>query len=460
MSYRPRVLLVDYNPRNLRRMRDLLSKAGLETLVASGGDVAVEEFKRSVPDLVLIVEAMLPRKHGFDVCREIKESFSGKNVPVIIMTSVYKGRRYRAEALYKHGCDEYIELPCPDDKILIAVRGQLGLLQAAPPPAQETRDGADAQQDAASAPEVEAPEEHAPVSAPREDDAAKVIAFPVQPEAGDEKTGAPLVSEGDINKTLDEFFGEGAPPKADSPVADETTTSPSPPPSLPAAPPEGSPAGPPPPPHVEATEEEDSGARIEMKMEEPAETDVSELIAPPDEPADVVEEADAAWASGSFKKPAIPPELEQRGPLESVPDLDRELESVFDFLKTGASHGHVTKKIEKTASEAARTTPAKRDADSDLAESVQAAAQDMAGLEQEAERVPPLFGETSERGEEGSGPEDVSEAAAEIPPSPIPARRRRASRTLSRIILIVSAGLAGTILVVLGALLLRTLSNS
>jgi len=114
-----KVLLIDYEPRSIEDTRRPLVEAGYQVEVAHDGVSGLEAFHRFHPDLVL-VEAMLPKKHGFDVCREIKESDVGRDTPVVITTGVYRGRKYRNQALRNFGCDEYLEKPFTDDALLDA----------------------------------------------------------------------------------------------------------------------------------------------------------------------------------------------------------------------------------------------------------------------------------------------------------------------------------------------------
>jgi len=65
---------------------------------------------------------MIPKKHGFEVCQEIKKVPEGKSTPVIIMTGVYKGRKYRTQAMHVHGCDEYVEKPITPEALLEIVK--------------------------------------------------------------------------------------------------------------------------------------------------------------------------------------------------------------------------------------------------------------------------------------------------------------------------------------------------
>jgi DNA-binding response OmpR family regulator len=64
---------------------------------------------------------MLPKRHGFEVCQELKRTVQGQDTPIVIVTSVYKGRKYRTQAIHQHGCDEYLEKPVAVDLLLSTV---------------------------------------------------------------------------------------------------------------------------------------------------------------------------------------------------------------------------------------------------------------------------------------------------------------------------------------------------
>lgn len=121
MPILPRVLIVDYDPKALRTLSDLFTESGYQVDTAKDGPSALAMFRETRPAAVLL-EAMIPKKHGFEVCQEIKRTPEGKSTPVIIMTAVYKGRKYRTQAMHVHGCDEYVEKPCAPEVILEIVR--------------------------------------------------------------------------------------------------------------------------------------------------------------------------------------------------------------------------------------------------------------------------------------------------------------------------------------------------
>ena len=111
------ILLIDYEPRSLERTRRPLATAGYRVEIARDGLAGMEAFERIKPDLVL-VEAMIPKKHGFEVCQDLKKTPQGKRTPILITTAVYKGRKYRSQALHLYGCDEYIEKPLPEEQLV------------------------------------------------------------------------------------------------------------------------------------------------------------------------------------------------------------------------------------------------------------------------------------------------------------------------------------------------------
>jgi DNA-binding response OmpR family regulator len=119
------ILLVDYEPRSIERTRVPLVRAGYRVELATDGLSAIEAFHRIKPDLVLI-EAMIPKKHGFEVCQELKRTPAGKKTPIVITTAVYRNRRYRTQALHIYGCDDYLEKPISEEALLEAVRRHLG----------------------------------------------------------------------------------------------------------------------------------------------------------------------------------------------------------------------------------------------------------------------------------------------------------------------------------------------
>ena len=117
-----RILLVDYDPRSLTHTREVLEGAGFDVSTCGDGLTAIDQYKSLAPDLVLL-SAMLPKMHGFEVCSNIRKLPGGDRTPVVIITDVYKGKRYRVDAINKYGATEYIEKPIEDSNLVTILRG-------------------------------------------------------------------------------------------------------------------------------------------------------------------------------------------------------------------------------------------------------------------------------------------------------------------------------------------------
>ena len=113
------VLLIDYNPQSILHLRKLLTGQGLRVLVAGDGPSGIEEFGRALPDLTL-VQDLLPKMHGFDVCRAIKSSDTGKQKPVVMLTR--KGNR---KARVESACDGHLDKPFKDEALIALLRSLL-----------------------------------------------------------------------------------------------------------------------------------------------------------------------------------------------------------------------------------------------------------------------------------------------------------------------------------------------
>lgn len=84
----------------------IVTEDGYDFCYASDGTEALEVFEREKPDL-LILDVMMPKKNGFDVCSEIRKG--GSNVPIIILSA--KGDIVDKSVGFKAGADDYLVKP-------------------------------------------------------------------------------------------------------------------------------------------------------------------------------------------------------------------------------------------------------------------------------------------------------------------------------------------------------------
>ena len=81
-----KILIVDDLPTEVQLMQQAISQLGHSTIVATDGEQALEMAKREQPDLVLL-DVVLPRMDGFQVCRKIKKDALTARIPVILVSS-------------------------------------------------------------------------------------------------------------------------------------------------------------------------------------------------------------------------------------------------------------------------------------------------------------------------------------------------------------------------------------
>lgn len=104
------VIVVDDEPDIQRLIVDSLKTLDVEILTASRGVEALQLIKQRRPDL-LVLDAMLPEVHGFEICRKVKESKRFGSVPVLMISAIYRGWRIAEDIKGTYKVDEFLEKP-------------------------------------------------------------------------------------------------------------------------------------------------------------------------------------------------------------------------------------------------------------------------------------------------------------------------------------------------------------
>ena len=102
----PRILIVEDEPALMRGLKDSFSAKGYEVLAATDGAKGMELALSAFPDLILL-DIMLPRMNGFEICRAIRERNS--EMPILIVTA--KGQEEDVILGLNLGADDYIVKP-------------------------------------------------------------------------------------------------------------------------------------------------------------------------------------------------------------------------------------------------------------------------------------------------------------------------------------------------------------
>jgi len=107
---RKRVLVVDDEPEIRQLVEKALTARGFEVETAADGEEALARVQARAPNLVLL-DAMLPKIHGFEVARKLRSDPATRHLPVVMMTAIYRGWRFAQDARETYGAEDYIEKP-------------------------------------------------------------------------------------------------------------------------------------------------------------------------------------------------------------------------------------------------------------------------------------------------------------------------------------------------------------
>ena len=109
-----KILVVDDESRMRKLVRDFLVKQNFDVLEAGDGEEAVDIFFKEKDIALIILDVMMPKMDGWQVCREIRKY---SKVPIIMLTA--KGDERDELQGFDLGVDEYITKPF-SPKILVA----------------------------------------------------------------------------------------------------------------------------------------------------------------------------------------------------------------------------------------------------------------------------------------------------------------------------------------------------
>ena len=122
MANPQRILIVDDSPTELALARSVLQQAGYQVRTATDGDQAIKLADEEAPDLV-VLDVVMPRKNGFQVCRHLKTQSATKEVKVLILSS--KNQETDRFWALKQGADLYMTKPFDARTLLTNVESLL-----------------------------------------------------------------------------------------------------------------------------------------------------------------------------------------------------------------------------------------------------------------------------------------------------------------------------------------------
>lgn len=117
------ILIADDEPNIVLSLEFVLQEAGYRVRVARDGQEALDALAAELPDLLLL-DVMLPRVSGFDVCQRVRANAQWRNLRVVMLSA--KGREVEVQKGMALGADAYVTKPFAIKELLAEVARQLG----------------------------------------------------------------------------------------------------------------------------------------------------------------------------------------------------------------------------------------------------------------------------------------------------------------------------------------------
>ena len=118
-----KILIADDEQNIVISLEFLMKREGFEVLIANDGEEAVRRIRSDPPDLVLL-DVMMPKKSGFEVCQEIKADPALAAVRILMLTA--KGRDTEVAKGLALGADAYMTKPFSTKELVEKVRSMRG----------------------------------------------------------------------------------------------------------------------------------------------------------------------------------------------------------------------------------------------------------------------------------------------------------------------------------------------
>lgn len=114
-----KILIADDEQNIVISVEFLMRREGYEVLVAGDGEAALERIRSEKPDLVLL-DVMMPKKNGFDVCQEVRADPAFSATRILMLTA--RGRDTEVAKGLALGADAYMTKPFSTKELVDKVR--------------------------------------------------------------------------------------------------------------------------------------------------------------------------------------------------------------------------------------------------------------------------------------------------------------------------------------------------
>ncbi len=119
---KPLLLIADDDPELVGILLKRLQNLECDIITAADGITALKQVNEERPDIV-ILDVMMPRKNGWEVCKEIRQNPEIKRTGIIMLTGIGSSLNEMTSPLY--GADEYIDKPFNFSELIFKIKRML-----------------------------------------------------------------------------------------------------------------------------------------------------------------------------------------------------------------------------------------------------------------------------------------------------------------------------------------------
>ena len=127
MSSKQKILVVEDSPTTRRQITDILESEGYEVITAEDGEAALQLVREHHPELV-VLDIVLPKKNGYQVCRNIK---ADPELAIKVMMLTAKDQEKDRIWGQRQGADVYLSKPVDADELVKMVNSMVSTASSA-----------------------------------------------------------------------------------------------------------------------------------------------------------------------------------------------------------------------------------------------------------------------------------------------------------------------------------------
>jgi len=119
-----KIVIIEDDEQLGKLIQSYLAQHHYRAIHVRDGVSGLKIIREQVPDLILM-DLLLPRMHGFDICQSVKKDQRLQRIPIIVMTAVYRTSMDKMQAR-RMGVDEFVEKPLNFDDLLKKIQRLTG----------------------------------------------------------------------------------------------------------------------------------------------------------------------------------------------------------------------------------------------------------------------------------------------------------------------------------------------